>query len=47
MAAEPEVFLDTCAPFVAVQSEPDAARLILELSEAGAISLWVGPWVLR
>lgn len=47
MAAEPKVFLDTCAPFAAVQSELDAARLILELSEAGAISLWVGPWALE
>jgi hypothetical protein len=36
MAAEPKVFLDTCAPFAAVQSEPDVAPLILELSEAGS-----------
>jgi predicted nucleic acid-binding protein len=41
------VFLDTSALFSAVHSETGGARLILKLGEAGAIQLWVGPWVLR
>ena len=47
MAAKPKVFLDTSALFSAVHSETGGARLILKLGEAEAISLWVGPWVLR
>ena len=47
MGAELAVFLDTSVLFAAVGSESGAARLILKLGEAGAISLWVGPWVLR
>ncbi len=47
MGAELKVFLDTSALFAAVHSETGGARLILKLGEAGAISLWVGPWVLK
>jgi predicted nucleic acid-binding protein len=42
-----KVFLDTSALFSAAHSEHGGARLILKLGEAGAIALWVGPWVLR
>jgi len=42
-----QVFLDTSVLFAAVHSETGGARLILKLGEAGAIQLWVGPWVLR
>ncbi len=42
-----KVFLDTSVLFAAVLSETGGARLILKLGEAGAISLWVGPWVLK
>jgi predicted nucleic acid-binding protein len=44
---EIKVFLDTSALSAAVHSETGGARLILTLGEAGAIQLWVGPWVLR
>ncbi len=47
MAVEPRVFLDTSVLFAAVHSETGGARLILKLGEAGAICLWVGPWVLK
>lgn len=47
MGAELKVFLDTSVLFAAVHSETGGARLILKLGEAGAISLWVGPWVLK
>jgi predicted nucleic acid-binding protein len=45
--AELKVFLDTSALFAAVLSDTGGARLILKLGEAGAISLWIGPWVLN
>ncbi len=44
---ETRVFLDTGVLFAAVWSEEGGARLILKLGEAGAASLWVGPWVLK
>ena len=47
MGSELRVFLDTSALFAAVSSELGGARLVLKLGEAGAVSLWVGPWVLR
>lgn len=47
MEDEIRVFLDTSALFAAVHSETGGARLILKLGEAGALQLWVGPWVLR
>lgn len=47
MADEINVFLDTSVLFAAMYSETGGARLILKLGEAGAIRLWVGPWVLR
>ncbi|MGD1994342.1 MAG: PIN domain-containing protein [Anaerolineae bacterium] len=47
MEDEIRVFLDTSALFAGVHSETGGARLILKLGEAGAIQLWVGPWVLR
>ena len=47
MGAELRVFLDTSVLFAAVHSERGGARLILKLGEAGAVSLWVGPWVLE
>lgn len=47
MADRVKVFLDTSALFSAVHSETGGARLILKLGEAGAIELWIGPWVLR
>ena len=47
MDAEKRVFLDTSVLFAAVWPAEGGARLILKLGEAGAISLWVGPWVLR
>ena len=47
MGAELKVFLDTSVLFAAVHSETGGARLILKLGEAGAVSLWVGPWVLK
>ena len=47
MDAETRVFLDTSVLFAAVWSESGGSRLILKLGEAGAVSLWVGPWVLR
>jgi predicted nucleic acid-binding protein len=40
------VFLDTSVLFAAVLSESGGARLIFKLGEAGAIALWVSPWVL-
>lgn len=42
-----KVFLDASMLFAAVWSETGGARLILKLGEAGAVELWVGPWVLR
>ena len=47
MPAEWRVFLDTSALFAAAHSETGGARLILKLGEAGAVSLWIGPWVLQ
>ncbi len=47
MGTELKVFLDTSVLFAAVHSDTGGARLILKLGEAGAISLWVGPWVLK
>lgn len=47
MPREVRVFLDTSAVFAAVMSESGGARLILKLGESEAVSLWVGPWVLR
>ena len=47
MRLKKRVFLDTSVLFAAVWSEQGGARLILKLGEAGAVSLWVGPWVLR
>jgi predicted nucleic acid-binding protein len=45
--ASAKVFLDASALFSAVHSEIGGARLILKLGEAGAVELWIGPWVLR
>jgi len=45
--AELKVFLDTSVLFAAVLSDTGGARLILKLGEAGSISLWIGPWVLK
>ena len=42
-----KVFVDTSALFSAVHSESGGERLFLKLGEAGAISLWIGPWVLE
>ena len=47
MDGKVKVFLDTSVLFAAVHSESGGARLIMKLGEAGAVSLWVGPWVLR
>jgi len=47
VGAELKVFLDTSVLFAAAGSETGGARLILKLGEAGAVSLWVGPWVLK
>ena len=47
MGAKWRVFLDSSALFAAIHSETGGARLILKLGEAGAVSLWVGPWVLK
>ena len=47
MGAELKVFLNTSVLFAAVHSKTGGARLILKLGEAGALSLWVGPWVLK
>ena len=47
MGVELRVFLDTSVLFAAVHSETGGARLILKLGEAGVVSLWVGPWVLK
>ncbi|MCD5413000.1 MAG: type II toxin-antitoxin system VapC family toxin [Dehalococcoidia bacterium] len=47
MGGDVEVFLDTSVLFAAVHSEMGGARMILKLGEAGAVSLWVGPWVMR
>ena len=47
MGAKLRVFLDTSVLFAAVHSETGGARLILKLGEAEAVSLWVGPWVLK
>jgi len=45
--ADLAVFLDTSVPFAAVGSEAGGARAMLKLGEAGAVALWIGPWVLR
>ena len=42
-----KVFLDASALIAAVHSQTSGARVILKLGEAGAVQLWVGPWVLR
>jgi predicted nucleic acid-binding protein len=47
VAADLRIFLDGSALFSAAQQGVGAARTILQLGEAGVISLWVGPWVLR
>ena len=47
MEDEVQVFLDTSVLFAAVHSESGGARLIPKLGEAGAVQLWIGPWVLR
>jgi hypothetical protein len=47
VGSELRVFLDTSALFAAVSSELGGASLVLKLGEAGVVSLWVGPWVLR
>ena len=47
MPRDIRVFLDTSAVFAAMQSESGGARLILKLGEAGALSLWIGHWVLQ
>jgi predicted nucleic acid-binding protein len=47
VAAKWRVFLDTSALFSAVYSDAGGSRLILKLGEAGILSLWIGPWVLR
>ena len=47
MRAEIRVLLDTSVVFAAVHSETGGSRLILKLGEARALSLWIGPWVLR
>jgi predicted nucleic acid-binding protein len=47
VGVESKVFLDTSVLFAATHSETGGARLILKLGEAGAVSLWVGPWVLK
>jgi len=47
VAGELKVFLDTSVLFAAVHSETGGARLILKLGEAGAVSLWIGPQVLK
>jgi len=47
VGAELKVFLDTSVLFAAAHSETGGACLILKLGEAGAVSLWVGPWVLK
>jgi len=45
--AKLKVFLDTSVLFAAVHSATGGARLILKLGEVEAVSLWVGPWVLK
>jgi predicted nucleic acid-binding protein len=45
--AELRVFLDTSALFAGVFSPSGGARAILRLAEMDAVSLWVGPSVLR
>jgi predicted nucleic acid-binding protein len=45
--AELEVFLDSSALFAAVHSASGGARLILQLGEAGVVSLWIGRRVLQ
>jgi len=47
VGVELRVFLDTSVLFAAAHSETGGARLILKLGEAGAVSLWVGPSVLK
>ena len=47
MEDEVRVFLDTSALFAAVSSETGGARMILKLGEAGALQIWIGPWVLQ
>jgi len=45
--AELQVFLDSSALFSAAYSTSGGARLVLQLGEAGVISLWIGRWVLQ
>lgn len=47
MGAETQVFLDTSVLFAAVWSESGGSRLILKLGEAGTVTLWIGPAVLK
>jgi predicted nucleic acid-binding protein len=42
-----KVFLDTSVLFAAVASNTGSSRMILKLGELGALSLWVGPNVLK
>ncbi len=44
--AREQIFLDTSALVAAVLSDTDGARQLLKLSEANAITLWIGPTVL-
>lgn len=44
---KPDVFLDTSVLFAAIHSATGGARTILKLGEAGLVTLWVSPWVLR
>lgn len=43
----PSVFMDTSALFAGVFSPAGGARALLRLAELDALSLWVGPTVLR
>jgi predicted nucleic acid-binding protein len=47
VTSETRVYLDTSVLLAAVWSETGGSRLILKLAEAGALQVWVGPWVLR
>ncbi|MFN2291071.1 MAG: putative toxin-antitoxin system toxin component, PIN family [Anaerolineae bacterium] len=47
MNLETRVFLDTSVLLAAVWSESGGSRLVLKLGEAGAVTPWVGPTVLR
>jgi len=45
--AKRRIFLDSSALFAAVYSASGGSRQILRLGEVEALSLWIGPWVLR